>query len=562
MSKFNKVGTRPAGGRGFIVTDNRATGRTHQGAPGYARDNKSELFLLAVTHMPTEKSFAESARDRDSRAASLARAVALTDPAWMVRFVRWLRRDGGMRTSPMLLAAEAVRTRLDAGEAHWDGMNDDLINFALDRADEPGEAVAYWTERYGKSLPRPVRRGLARACVRLYNQKSTIKWDTGGKPWRFGDVIDLCHPDPLTWQPTERDLADGPGRDPDMVAARRQQLRELFGHLLARRRGRDGPTPAGLQTLRANETMWKMTVAQRRAFIRHAEAGVRLSKAGFTHENLASWLERPLDATAWSAMVRHMGYHALLKNLRNMAQAGVTGDALDTVLARIADVDAVRYARVLPMQILAAYRACTGYLQYAYPLETALTASLSNVPEMGGRTLVLVDTSTSMNNTFSEDGTVKRWDAAALFGLAAARRCKDVDVVSFSSTARYWGDAHGAHTKVFDTRAGESLLASVERWKTGGYFLGGGTATAAALRRHYAGHDRVMVVTDEQEGVDLHEVSASVPERTPLITWNLAGEKYGYAPGNVNRLTFGGLTDASFKVLPLLERGRHADWPF
>ncbi|WP_280293816.1 hypothetical protein [Nocardia abscessus] len=49
----------------------------------------------------------------------------------------------------------------------------------------------------------------------------------------------------------------------------------------------------------------------------------------------------------------------------------------------------------------------------------------------------------------------------------------------------------------------------------------------------------------------------------PLYTWNLAGYRYGHAPGGTPyRHTFGGLTDAAFRMIPLLEAGRDADWPF
>ena len=43
-----------------IVTGRAPTGRTHEGAPGYARDAKGELFLLAVSNMAGEDTFYEA----------------------------------------------------------------------------------------------------------------------------------------------------------------------------------------------------------------------------------------------------------------------------------------------------------------------------------------------------------------------------------------------------------------------------------------------------------------------------------------------------------------------
>jgi hypothetical protein len=241
--------------------------------------------------------------------------------------------------------------------------------------------------------------------------------------------------------------------------------------------------------------------------------------------------------------------------LRNFDEAGVSDEVAQRVAARLADPAQVANSRQLPMRFLSAYRAAPS-LRWAWALEQAIALSLANVPELPGRTLVLVDTSSSMNMGFSRDGTLMRWDAAAVFGLALGRRCADADVVSFSD--RLLG---GTRTKVFRLRRGGSLLSDVERWRSGGFFLGGGTNTAGALRKHFAKHDRVVILTDEQAGFG--DVGQALPAHVPLYTWNLAGYGAGHTPsGSGQRHTFGGLTDQGFRMIPLLERGQRADWPF
>ncbi|MFE2297906.1 hypothetical protein ACFXAW_06890 [Streptomyces sp. NPDC059445] len=84
-----------------------------------------------------------------------------------------------------------------------------------------------------------------------------------------------------------------------------------------------------------------------------------------------------------------------------------------------------------------------------------------------------------------------------------------------------------------------------------------------ALRQEFKGHDRVVIVTDEQAGHDHVEVDRSIPQSTPMYTWNLAGYQSGHAPsGRGRRHTFGGLTDAAFRMVPVLEAGRDATWPW
>ena len=157
------------------------------------------------------------------------------------------------------------------------------------------------------------------------------------------------------------------------------------------------------------------------------------------------------------------------------------------------------------------------------------------------------------NFDFSQDGSVMRWDAAVVFGLALAARCQSTDVVSFATT-----------TRVFPQRRGESVLQAVKRWQNAGYFLGTGTNTAATVKEHYADHNRVVILTDEQTHHHKGKnVTATAPANRPVYTWNLTGHRHGHAPsGAGNRHTFGGLTDQCFQMIPLLEHGQNADWPF
>src|ERR1700735_3874092 len=107
MSKFNRGDTRPAVSSP-VTSEAQPSGRTFEGAPGYARDAKSELFLLAVSHMG-EDAFYEKAGARDARLTGLVQQVAVDDPEWMTGFTGWLRNEAQMRTSSVMIAADAVK---------------------------------------------------------------------------------------------------------------------------------------------------------------------------------------------------------------------------------------------------------------------------------------------------------------------------------------------------------------------------------------------------------------------------------------------------------------------
>lgn len=552
ISKFNtRTVTKAAVASPIKSTSTQSDGRTFQGGAGYSRDERSALFLFAVTNFVGENTFYESAEDRDNRFAALARSVAVNDGPWFASFVRWLRADGNMRSAPLVAAAEGVKARLDA-KVMDEVRNRAIVASVLKRADEPGEFVAYWQTHFGEGtkaqLPKPVKRAIAEAieglsdtvAPPLYTLYSAFKYDTDTKAARFADVVELVHPSPRT-----------PVRG------------EFYTWLLDRRHGRaDGEYPH-LAMVHARKALENIPAGERLAFLRQDPEQLRtkMYQAGVTWEWLSSWYGRALDASFWQAVIPNMGYMALLRNLRNFDQAAIDDATVDYVSTKLSDPIEVANSKQFPMRFLSAYRAAGGSSNWDRPLKRALDLSLSNIPVLSGNTLILVDTSASMNDPFSEDGTLMRWDAAVLFGVALGQRCEQADVVSFSEET-VWRGQHYVDSKVFPLAKGESLLRSVERWKSDGYFIGAGTDTVGAIRKHLTSkHTRVVILTDEQAGRG--DVGRAMPATTPLYTMNLAGYEFGHAPsGSAYRHTFGGLTDAHFKIIPLIERNRDGQWPW
>lgn len=538
MGKFSTRQTRPAT-TSPITSAHQPGVTTTEDGPGYVRDAKSELFLLAVTNMVGEQTFYEAATDRDRRFRDLTHAVTREDPEWVAGFVPYLRGTMNMRSAAVVMAAEHVAARLTHGiEARTPARA--VISSACQRADEPAELLAYWISRHGRAVPKPIKRGIADALGRLYTPWAALKYDGKARAWRMGDVIELVHPKPST---------------PDRAA--------LYRWLLDVRHHPDNaPIDRDqLPMIALHRDLYNIPTEERHAALAMPHSADVLKAAGMTWEELSGWLGGPMDSTAWEAVIPSMGYMALLRNLRNFDQAGVNDTIAATVAAKLADPGEVARSRQFPFRFLSAYRAAPS-LRWAYPLEQALGHSVANIPAVAGRTLILVDTSSSMYAPFSKDGTVRRWDAAATFGVALGQRCASADVVSFSSAQRFYADPRGHHTVQFPLRQGESLLKSLDRWQRDGFFLGGGTDTAGAVTQHYAGHDRVVVITDEQ-AAGPGDVFATVPWSVPTYTWNLAGYQVGHAESGVpHRHVFGGLTDAAFVQIGLLESAQDARWPW
>ncbi|MCT7356488.1 TROVE domain-containing protein [Streptomyces sp. 15-116A] len=525
MARFNTKAAKaqPAS----RVTSTGRVLRTYEGGRGRERDARSELFLLAVSHLMTQQTFYETGADRDDRFTRLVRELAVTDPAWTAGLLGWLRGEGNLRTASVVGAAEYIKARLDAGVTEGPS-NRQVVDSVLRRPDEPGELLAYWTSQYGRAVPKPVKRGIADAVRRLYNGKALLKYDTASKGYRFGDILNLVHAAP----------------DPD-----KPWQGELFRYALDRRHNPDTAVPpASDRVLTAHRELMALPVAERRAVITAEGGAERLAAAGMTWEALAGWLQGPMDKAAWEAVIPSMGAMALVRNLRNFDEAGVSDEVAAQVAARISDPAEVARSRQFPFRYLAAYRHAPS-LRWSYPLEQALGHSLANVPALPGRTLVLVDRSGSMFfSRVSDRSELTRADAAAVFGTALALRAEKADLVEF-----------GSSSQTVRFRKGESVLKILGRFGDLG-----GTDTTEAVRRHYKRHDRVLIVTDEQYAYSHHgDPTAQVPADVPVYTWNLAGYRAGHGPsGTGNRHTFGGLSDAAFRMVPLLEAGRDADWPW
>ena len=211
---------------------------------------------------------------------------------------------------------------------------------------------------------------------------------------------------------------------------------------------------------------------------------------------------------------RKLGYLALLRNLRNMTEAGVEIELIrQAILAR-------RGARrVLPFRYVAAARACP---QMEPTLDEALSEAVSEMPLLGGRTVVLVDVSRSMEDRLSGRSDLTRMDAAATL---ASIIHGDVRIFSFSSgNMMNWGDEWNGRpilVEVPPRRGMAGVDAVIGSQPHGGTMLGQAVDEANAIA-----HDRLIVITDEQAQ---DRVPDPVAEKAYMI--NVASYRHGVGYG-------------------------------
>lgn len=566
MGKFNVTDLRRVTAVGPLITETTPSGVTFEGGAGYERGAQSQLFLQATTTFVGEDAFYETANEGADRLRGLARGLAV-DPdgwTWLNGFLPWLRSDGNVRTAGILLAAEAVHARL-AAHVHGGG-NRQLIAAVLQRADEPGELVAYWLSRFGKRLPKPVKRGVADAVGRLYTERAFLRYDSGVRGVRFGDVLELVH-------------SRGGSSNIGLAAAgvegfindyqQRTWQDDLFRWAITARHGREGAEPpATLKAIRARWELSRMSPSWRHSMaalaLKDTDPAVRprLDLATASQwEWLLSWLgDKPAEGEGlskrdqWTLALPRLGYMALLRNLRNLDEADIRDEVAAQLATRLSDPAEVAKSRQLPFRFYSAYKAAPS-LRWGHALDRALQASLANVPVLAGQTLILIDTSGSMTGTMSGKSQMDRVTAAALFGLALAlKNPKTVDVYGFAS----------GEFKVQVKGYGGSLLKAVELFVNQVGRVGHGTDIGGAIARQYRKQDRVIIFTDMQSvGSPYNDVSAAVPAHVPVYGFNLAGYRHSTMPAGIsNRHELGGLTDHTFRLIPMLEAGHAGAWPW
>ncbi len=178
---------------------------------------------------------------------------------------------------------------------------------------------------------------------------------------------------------------------------------------------------------------------------------------------------------AWERLLmeRKLGALALLRNLRNFKQAGVSEALVYEALRTM------KTERVLPFRFIAAARHAP---QWEEALEQAMFGCLARQEKLTGKTVLLVDVSGSMTAQLSRKSEMLRTDAA--YGLAILLRqiCEDVSVYSFSD-----------RLKLIPPRRGFALRDAIDVSQPHS-----GTYLGQALDGINEPYDRVIVITDEQ----------------------------------------------------------------
>lgn len=302
-------------------------------------------------------------------------------------------------------------------EAKPDGKNrlagGRALENVIQRADELSETLAMWWKNGKRPIPNQMKKALAKAFTK-FNEYSLAKYNQSNAV-KLRDVLFMVHAKPQD-------------------EAQAQVWKRLVNGELA--------TP---DTWEVAQSATKGDVEQKRA--------------------------------EWTRLLTEnkLGALALLRNLRNISEAGVDMKLVKETLKKL-DV-----SRVFPYRFLTAvkYAPVLGA-----ELEQKMFECVGNMEKLAGKTAILVDVSGSMNVPLSGKTETTRIEAACGLAILARELCEEAVVISFSNEA-----------KVIPTHyRGFALAEAINKSQ-----MHSSTMTALAVAKANAlGYDRIIIITDEQ----------------------------------------------------------------
>jgi hypothetical protein len=151
-----------------------------------------ELFRMVVSDLVGDEPNLHA--KRLEHYVRLVRRCTVEHPEWTAALVRWTRHEAGLGYTARAGAAEFLWARLAAGQH---GMSRQLIDSVLVDPLDPTWLLYYWNYFHGRTLPKPLKRGISDAVRRLYTEQSVREDDRTWMALRFGDVLNRVHPKPV-----------------------------------------------------------------------------------------------------------------------------------------------------------------------------------------------------------------------------------------------------------------------------------------------------------------------------------------------------------------------------
>ena len=382
-----------------------------------------KLQRTCCTALLGEDTFYENGESIKDRVSSYMNDITSKQANEVLRIAK---EDNKLRHMPLFLKKDMLKKG-------W--VDADTISKVCTRPDDITEILAmYWQDPDNKHcLPKKLVKGLQKS-FNSFDHYQLSKYLAKGKVVKLKDALRIVRPDP------------NKSKNPNQSSIYKEIINE---------------------TLRMSEDTWE----------------VAISACGKDSEKKkAEWTRLLTEKT--DKGYNKLGALALIRNLRNMEDCGVSHDVIRSALKEM------NVSKILPFQLIGAARHSSP--DFADILQNKLLESIKGYDKLEGDTLFLLDVSGSMGGSLSAKSELNRLDACA--GVAAI-----LDGICENSTLYTFNTDINPLSKAYH---GMALIDSVNSR------LGGGTrvidCTNTAINEFKRTHDgklpsRVIVVTDEAD---------------------------------------------------------------
>jgi 60 kDa SS-A/Ro ribonucleoprotein len=481
----------------------------HEGTKAYLVSPEMELYTAVVT-TGLNDSFYEAGNNRLERIKTL---VGICNPEFVAKLAVYARTKMNLRSIPMVLSVELAK------KASGNSIVSKTINRVVLRADEITELLAYYqianeriqTKKLNR-LSKQIQKGLI-ASFNNFDEYQFAKYNRNTEV-KLKDALFLVHPK---------------AKDPA------QQL--IFNKIAS-------------DSLAIPYT-WETELSA-------------LGKIRFENESA-----RALALTRkWEEMIesKKIGYMALLRNLRNILEANVSGSHIEMICSYLSNEKAVLSSKQLPFRFLSAYREIKNMKsKYASAildaLEGAVMCSAKNIKGFGFDTSIVIacDVSGSMQHAISPKSSIFLYDIGLMLAMLLQSQCKNVVSGMFGDT---W--------KIINMPK-RNVLANVQEYyrREGevGYSTNGHLVIESLIKKKEM-VDKVMLFTDTQmwnSNNTSHTFATSwtnykkIAPDAKLYLFDLSG--YGKVPLTIKKndvYLLAGWSDKIFDILSAMENTRSA----
>lgn len=455
------------------------------GGESFRESPELEFISILLTSFVQDQFY----RNADEGINKVRELIKANDKKFCAKTAIYARTQFGMRSISHVVAGELANQV--KGQSWTKGFYDKVIY----RVDDITEILSYYLSQFGKPVPNSLKKGLASAFDK-FNEYQLAKYRSEGKQFSLVDAVNLVHPKP--------------------VEGNTDALKKLI----------EG-------TLVSKDT-WES----------------ELTKAGQVAESEED--KKELKKEVWINLIKEkkIGYFALLRNLRNILEQAP--EVLPDAIKILTNEKLIKKSLVLPFRFITALEQIE---QTSYPdsmnvimaLNQAVDISLSNVPELLGKTLVVLDVSGSMTWSAAKNGVFPA-KIGALFAAVLVKANK-ADFMSFDGSARYQ-----------TLNPMDSTITIARSIK----FPGGSTNFNAPFETANKAYDRIIILSDMQGWVGYNTPASSFSEyktRTSSSPFIYSFDLQGYGSLQFperNIFCLAGFSEKIFDVMKYLEQDKKA----